>query len=307
MDNAEALIAAARIHQAVKDPGVAHLVIGLNKVVSSHLIPGLSVETAEKADGVEVRVSVAEGSQLEKPVHMCFGLLQEAGVQKIGMEIEVGAGAAISVIAHCVFPNAVKVRHIMDAHIHVGEGGSYAYFERHIHGATGGVEIYPTAEIELDDGARFKTEFELIEGRAGLIDMKYETQCDDNAVMEMTARISGSGDDIIRISEIGHLNGARSRGVLKTRVAVSGRARADVYNRLTADGDHATGHVDCKEIVLDEAVASATPVVEVNNPKAHVTHEAAIGSVDNKQLETLMARGLDEDAAAEVIIRGLLS
>jgi Fe-S cluster assembly scaffold protein SufB len=47
--------------------------------------------------------------------------------------------------------------------------------------------------------------------------------------------------------------------------------------------------------------------VEVLHPKAHVTHEAAIGSVDNKQLETLMSRGLSEDDAVDVIINGLLS
>jgi len=47
--------------------------------------------------------------------------------------------------------------------------------------------------------------------------------------------------------------------------------------------------------------------VEVADPKAHVTHEAAIGSVDNKQLETLMSRGLNEDQAIELIIEGLLS
>jgi len=38
-----------------------------------------------------------------------------------------------------------------------------------------------------------------------------------------------------------------------------------------------------------------------------VTHEAAIGSVNKKELETLMARGLDEDSAVDVIIRGMLS
>jgi hypothetical protein len=65
--------------------------------------------------------------------------------------------------------------------------------------------------------------------------------------------------------------------------------------------------VDCKEIVQDEGQARAVPVVDVKHPKAHVTHEAAIGSVDNKQLETLMAHGLDEDEATDLIIEGLLS
>jgi hypothetical protein len=46
--------------------------------------------------------------------------------------------------------------------------------------------------------------------------------------------------------------------------------------------------------------------VEVTHPLAHVTHEAAIGSVDSKQLQTLMSRGLDEDAATDLIIEGLL-
>jgi len=73
-----------------------------------------------------------------------------------------------------------------------------------------------------------------------------------------------------------------------------------------ADAPHARGHVDCKEIVQDEATASAIPIVEVKHPKAHITHEASIGSVDRKQLETLMSRGLPEDDAVEAIIQGLL-
>ncbi|MBS3734681.1 MAG: SufD family Fe-S cluster assembly protein, partial [Phycisphaerae bacterium] len=82
---------------------------------------------------------------------------------------------------------------------------------------------------------------------------------------------------------------------------------ADVYNKLTATAAGARGHVDCKEIITDRGIANAVPIVEVSHPKAHVTHEAALGSVDSKQLQTLMARGLTEDAASDLIIAGLLS
>jgi Fe-S cluster assembly scaffold protein SufB len=37
-----------------------------------------------------------------------------------------------------------------------------------------------------------------------------------------------------------------------------------------------------------------------------VTHEAAIGTVNKKELETLMARGLDEETAVDTIIRSML-
>lgn len=81
---------------------------------------------------------------------------------------------------------------------------------------------------------------------------------------------------------------------------------ADIKNTLVASAPMARGHVDCREIVQDEAVANAIPVVRVHHPKAHVTHEASIGSVDAKQLETLMSRGLTEDEATDLVIEGLL-
>ncbi|MCX7015477.1 MAG: SufD family Fe-S cluster assembly protein [Candidatus Sumerlaeota bacterium] len=123
----------------------------------------------------------------------------------------------------------------------------------------------------------------------------------------MRARIRGRADDRIHIRETAKLAGPYSRGVLTTHIALRDQARANVENTLIADAPYARGHVDCKEIVRDQAIARAVPIVEVRDPKAHVTHEAAIGSVDSKQLETLMARGLSEDAACDLIIKGLLS
>ena len=84
-------------------------------------------------------------------------------------------------------------------------------------------------------------------------------------------------------------------------------ARSEVFNKIVALAPYARGHVDCKEIIKDNGIAVATPIVDVRDAHAHVTHEAAIGSVDKKQLETLMSRGMDEDEASEIIIQGLLS
>jgi Fe-S cluster assembly scaffold protein SufB len=41
-------------------------------------------------------------------------------------------------------------------------------------------------------------------------------------------------------------------------------------------------------------------------PPAKVTHEAAIGSVDKRQMETLMAHGLTPEEAVDVIVKGIL-
>ena len=62
-----------------------------------------------------------------------------------------------------------------------------------------------------------------------------------------------------------------------------------------------------KTIGYSDDEMNAVPIVEVNNPKAHITHETSLGSVDSKQLQTLMARGLTEDEATDLIIKGLSS
>jgi len=297
----------AQIESAIRDPEVAHLTIHHNQVISLSEIPGLEVDTEEKEEEVKVSITVKEGMVIIKPVHLCFGMLPESGIQRIIMEVEIQRNARMSVLAHCIFPNAVEVKHIMKAKVIVGEGARYTYLEKHIHSPQGGVEVYPTTRVKLESKSRFKTVFELIEGRVGKIDIDYETTCREESIMEMITRISGRGDDIIKIKEVGYLIGERARGVLTSRVAVREQARAEVYNKLTATAAYARGHVDCKEIVQDSAVAMATPIVEVRHPRARITHEAAIGSVDTKQLETLMTRGLSEEEAVGLIIEGLLS
>ncbi len=291
----------------LKNPDIAHVFIHHHKVVQSQTVKGLDVSLDEKKDRVVVKIRVEENAVIKNPVHMCFGMMIKQGTQKLEMDIKTGDNSKIEIVAHCAFPNAENVKHIMDADINIGKNSLYSYFERHIHGDSGGVEVIPKAKINLKENAKFRSEFELLKGRAGVIDIDYETFCGKNSTLEMISRIHARADDKVKIRETGHLNGDYSRGFLNSRVAVRGRAKADVYNKLTASGAYARGHVDCTEIIQDNGEVSAIPIVEVTNPKAHVTHEASLGSVDSKQLQTLMARGLTEDEATDLIIQGMLS
>jgi len=302
----EDLIKLANIHSAMQDSNTARLVINKDRIIDTNVVTGLIVDAKEIKDGVDINITLREDTTVENPVHLCFGVTHKKAIQKIIMNISIGQNSRISVFAHCVFPNAVDVRHIMDAKIKVGKGAKYSYLEKHIHSEEGGITVIPKARITLEEDARLKTEFELTRGRVGIINIDYETTCGRESVMEMTARISGKGNDVIKIKEAGNLVGEGARGVLTSRIALRQNARAEVYNKLVATADYARGHVDCKEIIQDNAVASAIPIVEVRNPKAHITHEASIGSVDSKQLQTLMSRGLSENEAVELIIAGLL-
>jgi Fe-S cluster assembly scaffold protein SufB len=289
-----------------KRKDIAHVFIHHNKVVGLQGIPGLSIEHKERDDGVSLKVVLERNIKVAQPVHMCFGLMHKQGLQRIQMDVQIKENASMQVFAHCTFPNAIDVQHLMDATLTIGRNASYSYVERHIHGDSGGITVVPKARIHLLEHARYKTDFELLKGRVGHLDIDYEAVCDAYSILEMNARINATHTDVVRIKEKGALNGDYAHGVLLTRVAVRNQATAEVYSELTASAAYARGHVDCKEIVQDDGVVSAVPIVKVNHPKAHITHEASLGSVDSKQLQTLMARGLDEERATNLIIQGLL-
>jgi hypothetical protein len=291
----------------VTAPDIAHIEIHGNKVLGTHLVPGLEVKAEELAEGIRAEITVRKNVKIDKPVRVCFGLLPETGVQRIYLKILLEDYSRVAILASCTFPNAVDVLHTMDAEIRLGKGAEYVYLERHVHGKEGGVNVIPKARVFLGEDSRFRTEFELIKGRVGKIDIDYEAECGPRSRLEMAARISGRGDDRIKIHEKALLSGEGAHGVLTTNIAVRDTAQAEIRNTMIASAPFARGHVDCKEIVQDHAIANAIPIVEVHHPKAHVTHEASIGSVDSKQLETLMSRGLSEDAATSLIIEGLLS
>ena len=285
---------------------IAHLVASGHAVLSMNSVEGLEVDARETATGISAKVTVREGVKIKNPVHLCFGVLHKKGTQKIRMEVRLEKNASAHFIAHCIFPKAEKVRHIMDAEVEIGENAEMRYSETHYHGPHGGVEVIPVARVVVGTGGRYITDFTLTTGRVGKLALDYTVTGGRDSVTELNARVFGHGQDDIHIRDAVLLNGPNARGMIKTRVAIEDDARAEVTGITEGNADGARGHVDCMEIVKDRAVARAIPIVQVNNPGAKVTHEAAIGSVDKRQMETLMAHGLSPQEAVDVIVKGIL-
>jgi Fe-S cluster assembly scaffold protein SufB len=293
--------------RVLRSKDVAKLVVHENKVLANDGIKGLKIDTEETASGVSVNFTVEKGAKIERPVHLCFGLLPKEGLQEIIMKVDAQDDSEVSVVAHCIFPNAVRVIHKMDADINIGNNARFDYKETHYHGEDGGIEVIPKARVKVGKGGVWQSTFALSQGLVGRLDYDFEVFCQEKAVAELVVKAYGRGSDDIKILEKIYLEGKGARGMAKSRLVLSDKARAEVRGETYGNAPYARGHVDCMELVNGtEAVAVAIPIVSVTVDTAKVTHEAAIGSIDRKQVETLMARGLDENEAVDVIVRGIL-
>jgi Fe-S cluster assembly scaffold protein SufB len=260
----------------------------------------------ETPDAIVGKLIVEAGVQIAQPIHMCFGLAHPTGVQQITIDVQICEGAQARVLSHCLFPLAQAAEHRMQAVMEIGPGASLIYTEGHYHGPHGGMQVLPHATIKIGKGARYFSDFSLLSGSVGTLDIDYLVEVEEEGIAELSAKIFAHKTDHITLKEAVMLRGERSRGLIKTRVVLDGEARAEITGITEAHAKGARGHVDCMEIVQGQAQASAIPIVRVFHPEAKVTHEAAIGSVDKKELETLMARGLSPEQAVEMIVSGIL-
>ncbi len=290
----------------LNSPETAHVVVDGQELVSANAIPGVSV-TGRREDGVIVaEITVAPGVEVHNPIHTCVGIMQPEGDQRLRVVVALGEGARARLVSHCLFPYARQVRHEMEARVDLAAGAELDYSEGHVHGPYGGVTVIPRSIVRVGPGARFRSDFHLIQGRAGAVELDVRVEVAEGGVAEITARVAGSGSDRISLRDELVLAGREARGLIKTRVALSGEARAEVLGITRGQAAGARGHMDCMELVRDHAVARAEPIVDVSHPQAKVTHEAAVGTVDQKQLDTLMAHGLSPEAAVDLIVTGLL-
>ena len=292
---------------ALENREVGNLVIHKNKVLSVNEADGIKVKTEETKSGVNIYFLVEEGVKIKYPVHLCFGVLPQEGLQEITLKVEAQDNSEVNVIAHCIFPNAVDVTHKMDADIKIGDNARFSYRETHYHGEFGGIKVIPKAKIRVGKKGVWESTFTLIEGCVGMLDYDFEIFGGEKSTSELLVKVFGKKEDDIRIAEKIHLDGKEARGLAKSRLVLIDNAKAVVRGETYGNAPFARGHVDCLEIVNgDGVIASAIPVVYVSDRQAKVTHEAAIGSVDKKQMQTLMARGLNEEEAVDVIVKGIL-
>ena len=77
--------------------------------------------------------------------------------------------------------------------------------------------------------------------------------------------------------------------------------------KVTKAAHHAKCSVNCESLMLDDESRSDTlPVMDIEAPEADIGHEAKIGRISEDAIFYLMARGIDEQEARAMIVRGFV-
>ncbi len=97
---------------------------------------------------------------------------------------------------------------------------------------------------------------------------------------------------------------------MHTRLALNENARAIVRGlvRINKDMAGCKGHQHADALLLSKtAHVDALPILEIHNNEVQCKHGATITHLDEEDIFYLMSRGMNEDAAKDVVIAGFLN
>jgi Fe-S cluster assembly protein SufB len=101
----------------------------------------------------------------------------------------------------------------------------------------------------------------------------------------------------------------RTTSSIVSKSISKGTGRAS-YRGLLKVHDGATGaksNVECDALLINETARTDTyPYIEIDEKTASIGHEATVSKVGDEQLFYLMSRGMSEEEAMAMIVRGFI-
>jgi uncharacterized protein len=286
----------------------AKLLLDFNKISGIDQVEGIILKGREIENGIIADIIIKEGTSHEEPIHLCFGVNKQTGIQEIFPRIICEDNASVKVQAHCSFPKADGLIHKMFGHFYIGKNCNFEYSETHYHGEKSGALVAPVAYMYVGENSVFENNFTLTKGTPGKVKIMIDIYAMKNSVIRSTLKAFGKNkEDSIRIRDSVFLEGENARSVIKMKAAARDGGEVLMYGVTEGNAPHCNGHVECNEIVLGKgSICRARPFIRATDPTSSVSHEASLGRFPQKWLDELRAKGLSEQEATDVLIQAML-
>ncbi len=245
------------------------------------------------------------GHKVKMPIQTCLMVGRERTAQTIHNLIIVEEGASLEVVTGCTTkPGVEKAIHMGISEFYVKKGGSLTFTM--IHNWAEQVGVRPRTGIIVEEGGSFVNNYVILKKVRSV--QTYPT-----------ARLVGKGAvghfNTVAVAQPGAVLDLGSRVVLsapETKAEIISRSittGGEVINRgrLVGEAPNIKAHLECRGLILgNKGVNVAIPELEARVPDVEMTHEASLGKIARDQVEYIMSRGLTEDEAVGMIVRGFL-
>ncbi len=249
-------------------------------------------------------IRVHEGAKVRVPLQSCFFIKTARFSQILHNIIIVEPGAELHIITGCATASYVlNGKHISASEFYVKEGGVLTYTM--VHSWAKEVEVYPRTGVFVDKDAIFVSNYVALTP-AKIVQSYPIARVKKGGFAGFYSIVYSQPDSLYDLGAAVHLLESGAKAEIVSRVVSNGGGAISRGYILGAAKD-TTGHMECSGILLSErGFIHAIPELKGAIPDTELSHEAAVGRIAPEEISYLMARGLDEETAKALIIRGFL-
>jgi Fe-S cluster assembly scaffold protein SufB len=239
------------------------------------------------------------------PVQSCLYISKERFSQNVHNIVIVEEGAQLHIITGCATaPHLLSGLHVGISEFYVKKGGRLTFTMIHDWGEK--VSVRPRSVTHVEAGGVIISNYISLKP-VGSLQMFPTTYLDgEGSVARFNSIMVAKEGSYMDVGSRIVLNAPKSRAEIISRAITSGGsivARGDLVGNVAG----IKAHLECKGLILRDGLMHAIPELQAKVPGVEMSHEAAVGKIDQREIEYLMARGLDEEQAVSTIVRGFLN
>lgn len=255
-------------------------------------------------DGYFIRV--LPGYKLIYPVQTCLYIRTEKVAQKVHNIVIVEENAELNLITSCsVHPQVSSAFHIGVSEFYIKKGGKLTFTMLHIWGEQ--TMVRPRTGILVEENGTYISTYVSL---YPVKDIQTYPTCrliGEGAKASFVSIVANQPNSRIDLGGEVLLEAPKTRTEIISRTVVYGGENI-ARGRIIAKAPKVRGHLECQGLMLsDQGIMRAIPELDSHFYDVELTHEAAVGKIAKEEVEYLMARGLSEEEATSLIVKGFLS
>ena len=251
-------------------------------------------------------IRVLEGKEVVLPLQACLYLRTRNLLQAVHNLILMERDSSAQLLTGCLtHPQTDRGLHVGVSEFYLKRGSRLTFTMVHHWGPK--VDVRPRTGVVMEEGSTFVSNYVCLTPVASLQAYPRVWMRGRKASAALNSILYGRGTSQLDLGGWIEMEGSQHRAEILGRTVTADEARVVMRARISCSGRDHVGHVECNGLMLSpQSEISAVPELVSRSSTSTLTHEAAVGKLNEEQVLYLMSRGLGRKEAEDLLIRGFL-
>ncbi|MFN4227139.1 MAG: SufB/SufD family protein [Candidatus Ratteibacteria bacterium] len=251
-------------------------------------------------------IRIRKGVKTLFPVQACLYIKTKKFKQKIHNIVIVEEDAQVYIITGCTSAKETEdAYHLGITEFYVKKNGFLNFTM--IHSWKKDIEVQPLSIAIVEEEGIFISNYISLTPVKKIVMYPTTILDGENSKFRSSSIIVSYSDSYQDIGSRCILSNKNTSAEIISR-AISYGGKVIARGHIKADSPIVKGHLECRGLIInEEGVIHAIPELETSYRDVELSHEAAIGKIKREEIEYLASRGIPEEEAQSMIIRGFIN